>query len=258
MYAVMEKEEVTKIKAPVPVIDIQPDAKQVASKVATWLLDLAINGGERFTVSLSGGSTPKLLYSTLAKSPYKERFPWQNVHWFWGDERFVAKTDDLSNYKMVEEALLSRVPVPPQNVHSVNTALATPELAASHYEAELKRYYGADNLDPERPLFDVNFLGLGEDGHTASLFPGSQALEERNRWACAVIGARAEPRITLTYPVLESSRIVAFLVTGKGKEGILRQLKDGDQQLPSAQLKPIGQLYWFLDEAAASLLYVKK
>jgi 6-phosphogluconolactonase len=239
------------------IIEIEPSPDQVAIKVANWLLDLAMAAKERFTVSLSGGSTPKILYSALAQSPYKERFPWSMVHWFFGDERFVPKTDQLSNYKMVYEAMLSHVPVPEKNVHAVKTEMTDPNLAASDYERELKQYYGADKLDPQRPLFDVTFLGLGEDGHTASLFPGTAVLKERDKWASAVIGAKAEARITLTYPVIESSRFVAFLVTGAGKQEILCQLKAGNPDLPSAHVKPVGQIYWFLDEAAAQLLHAK-
>src|SRR5271170_5852415 len=158
------------------VIEIEPNPDQVATRVANWLLDLAVASKERFTVSLSGGSTPKILYSKLAQSPYKERFPWDKVHWFFGDERFVPKSDPLSNYKMVYDAMLSRVPVPEKNIHAVNTEGSDPIAAAFDYEQELKRHYGADKLVQERPLFDVTFLGLGEDGHTASLFPGTAVL----------------------------------------------------------------------------------
>jgi 6-phosphogluconolactonase len=240
------------------VIDIQADADRVSIKVADWLLGLALNSKERFAVSLSGGSTPKLLYSKLAQSPYKERFPWERVHWFFGDERFVPKSDQLSNYKMVFDAMLSKAPVPAENIHAIKTEISDPNQAASDYEQELKLYYGFDKLNPARPLFDVTFLGLGEDGHTASLFPGTSVLAERTKWVSAVIGAKPEARITLTYPAIESSRWVAFLVTGKSKQEILCQLKAGNPDLPSAHVKPVGKLYWFLDEAAAQLLHAKR
>jgi 6-phosphogluconolactonase len=241
-----------------PVIEIEANPDQVATKVANWLLDFAIAAHDRLTVSLSGGSTPKILYAKLAQQPYKERFPWDKVHWFFGDERFVPKADPLSNYKMVDEAMFSKVPVPAKNVHAVKTEGSDPVAAAVDYEQELKRYYGADKLSPERPLFDVTFLGLGEDGHTASLFPGTAVLKERDKWVSAVIGAKAEARITLTYPVIESSRFVAFLVTGAAKQEILCQLKAGNPALPSAHVKPVGQIYWFLDEPAAQLLHAKR
>jgi 6-phosphogluconolactonase len=240
-----------------PVIQIDSNAGEVATKVANWLLDLAIAAQDRFTVSLSGGSTPKILYSKLALPPYKERFPWNKVHWFFGDERFVPKADPLSNYKMVDDAMFSRVPVPAQNVHGVKTEGSDPEAAAADYEKELKRYYGADTLSPDKPLFDVTFLGLGEDGHTASLFPGTAVLKERSKWVSAVVGAKPEARITMTCPVIDSSRFVAFLVTGSAKQEILCQLKAGNPALPSAHVKPVGQIYWFLDEAAAQLLHAK-
>jgi len=239
------------------IIDVQANAEQVAVKVANWLTDLALVAKDRFTVSLSGGSTPKILYAKLAQAPYKEKFPWSKVHWFFGDERFVPKTDDLSNYKMVNDAMFSHVPIPPENIHGVKTELSDPNSAAADYEAVLKKYYGANKLDPNKALFDITFLGLGEDGHTASLFPGTAVLKEREKWVCAVTGAKPESRITLTYPVIESSRFVAFLVTGAGKQKILCQLKDGDQSLPSAHVKPTGPVYWFLDEAAAQLLHAK-
>ena len=155
----------------------------------------------------------------LADAGIASRFPWSRVHWFWGDERFVPHGHPDSNYRMARDALLSRVPVPDDNVHAIPTEGLSPEQAAAAYETTLKRFYGADMLAPDRPLFDVTLLGIGEDGHTASLFPGQPALQEMRRWAVAVIGAKSEPRITLTYPALDSSRDVAFLATGEGKAG---------------------------------------
>jgi 6-phosphogluconolactonase len=143
------------------------------------------------------------------------------------------------------------VPAPPQNIHGIETA-STPPDAARAYERVLKSYYGAEALDPARALFDVEILGLGPDGHTASLFPGTSVLEERDRWVAEVIGARAaEARITLTYPVLESSRHSAFLVAGKEKQEVLVRALASDEALPAAQVRPVGDLTWFIDEAAA-------
>ena len=127
----------------------------------------------------------------------------------------------------------------------------SPEQAAVAYETTLKRFYGADMLAPDRPLFDVTLLGIGEDGHTASLFPGQPALQEKPTWAVAVIGAKAEPRITLTYPALDSSRDVAFLATGRGKGESWHAPKAGNRELPAAMVRPIGRLHWFTDRAAA-------
>jgi 6-phosphogluconolactonase len=152
---------------------------------------------------------------------------------------------------MVREALLSRAPIPTANVHPVPTEGISPESAANSYERELKTFYGGEHLDPTRPLFDVTLLGLGPDGHTASLFPGTAVLAERDRWVAAVVGPKSEARITLTYPVLESSRHVAFLVAGKEKRGIFDQLQRGNTDLPAARLRPIGTLCLFADVAAA-------
>ena len=158
--------------------------------------------------------------------------------------------DDQSNYRMVLEALLSRAPIPALNIHPVPTDCVSPDAAAAVYARELKSFYGAERLDPVRPLFDVTLLGLGPDGHTASLFPGTAVLAERDRWVAAVVGAKREARITLTYPVLESSRHVAFLVEGKEKRAIFERLRGGDDSLPAARLRPIGTLCLFADAAA--------
>jgi 6-phosphogluconolactonase len=231
--------------------DVQPDAEALADHAAAWLTERVQAAGGRASVSLSGGSTPKRLYQLLAGPKYRDRFPWQKVHWFWGDERFVPKDDALSNYRMVREAMLDAAPVPPGNVYPVPTEGTTPEEAAAAYERELKAFYGADRLDPARPLFDVILLGLGEDGHTASLFPGVAALEERTRWVTAVVGAKPEARITLTYPAIESSRDVAFLVSGPAKREILARVRGGASDLPSARVRPVGRLHWLIDRAAA-------
>lgn len=227
------------------------DAASLVEWAAGWLLDSARAAQGRFAVALSGGSTPRALYERLAEPPYRDVFPWPRVHWFWGDERFVPHDDPQSNYGMVRAALLSRTPIAAGNIHVIPTEGLGPTQAAAAYERELKRFYGAENLDPARPLFDVTLLGLGPDGHTASLFPGTAVLAERERWAVAVIGAKAEARITLTYPALESSQRAAFLVVGKEKRAILRRLRDGDETLPAARLRPVGSLCIFADAAAA-------
>lgn len=227
-----------------------PDATALADWTAEWLLDLALAKEGPFSLCLSGGSTPKALYHRLAQPPYRERFPWDRTHLFWGDERFVPPTDVLSNFKMVQDALLAHVPIPPANVHRVQTQGLTPQTAAAKYQRELQGFYGADALDPARPLFDVNLLGLGEDGHTASLFPGTDVLAERRLWAAAVIGAKAEARITLTYPTLESARHAVFLVSGAGKTPMLTRLLAQDPALPAAHIRPVGALHVFADAQA--------
>jgi 6-phosphogluconolactonase len=147
--------------------------------------------------------------------------------------------------------MLSHAPAPAGNIHPIQTQNITPEEAAAAYERELKSFYGADTFDPTRPLFAITLLGLGEDGHLASLFPGHAVLNERRRWAAAVIGAAPEPRITLTYPTLESSRHTGFVVAGPGKAAILRRFRAGDPELPASRFHPIGELGVFVDKAAA-------
>jgi 6-phosphogluconolactonase len=231
-------------------LEILADHDALARRVADWLGALASKGGV-VGVALSGGSTPRRLYKLLAEPPWRDAFPWDRVHWFWGDERFVPPNDARSNYRMAREALLSRAPIPAANVHPIRTDDTTAETAAAAYQKTLESFYGAARLDPARPLFDVTLLGVGTDGHTASLFPGSAVLTERQRWVAAVVGSAPEPRITLTYPALESSRHVAFLVAGAEKRTVLERLLDGDQTLPAARLRPTGHLFWFVDAAAA-------
>ena len=223
----------------------------LAHNVAEWLCGLARASEGTFAVSLSGGSTPRRLYELLATPEIATRFPWSRTHWFWGDERFVPHDHPDSNYGMARNAFLSSVPAPDSNIHAVPTEGLSPEQAAAAYEATLKRFYGAETLAPGRPLFDVTLLGIGDNGHTASLFPGQPALQEKRRWVVAVIGAEAETRITLTYPAIDSSREVAFVVTGKEKRGVVARAQAGDRTLPAALVRPVGHLHWFTDRAAS-------
>src|SRR6201981_2164361 len=231
-------------------IEILPDPLALAHHVAKWMTQAALAAEGSFRVSLSGGSTPKTLYGLLASDEFKDRFPWQLVSWYWGDERFVPPDHPDSNYRMTREAMLAKAPVPPENIHPV-PADGTPEDAARRYERTLQEAYGAGALCPARPLFDVMLLGLGADGHTASLLPGEPVLEERKRWVAVVAHGRPEIRINMTYPVIESSRRVAFLVTGREKAAILRSIRTGTSQAPAARIRPVGELLWFVDKAAA-------
>jgi 6-phosphogluconolactonase len=223
----------------------------LARHAAAWLVRAAAGSEGPFRVALSGGSTPRRLYELLSGSPYRESFPWTRAHWFWGDERFVPHDSPESNYRMVRDAMLAHAPVPTANIHPIPTEDLTPQEAALTYERELKTFYGATMLSPDRPLFDLTFLGLGPEGHIASLFPGTEILNERVRWVGAVIGAKQEPRITLTYPALESSRTTAFLVSGAAKRPVAARLLEGDPDLPASHLHTRGALHIFLDRAAA-------
>ena len=231
-------------------VEVLPDPPSLARHVAEWMTAAALATTGPFRVSLSGGSTPKTLYGLLASDAFRERFPWQRVFWSWGDERFVPYDHPESNYRMTREAMLSKVPVPPENIHPV-PADGTPEQAAERYERTLQAAYGATVLDPAKPLFDITLLGLGPDGHTASLLPDDAVLEERKRWVAAVSHGRPEVRITMTYPVIESSRYVAFLLAGKEKTAMFSEIRAGGSRVPAARVKPVGELIWFVDKAAA-------
>ena len=231
-------------------IETLADPAALARHVAEWMTEAAAASTGDFRVSLSGGSTPRALYTLLASEPFVGRFPWTRVHWYWGDERFVPWDHPESNYRMTREAMLSKAPVPPQNVHPVPPD-GTPDDAARRYEATLQAGYGAAVLDPARPMFGITLLGLGPDGHTASLLPGEPVLEERQRWVAAVSHGRPEVRITMTYPVIESSARVAFLVAGQEKAAILKTIRAGGSEVPAARVKPLGELIWFTDRAAA-------
>src|SRR5258708_9395988 len=231
-------------------IEILPDPLALARHVAEWMTAAALAAKGPFRVSLSGGSTPKTLYGLLASDEFRGRFPWPLVSWYWGGERFVPHDHPDSNYRMTREAMLAKAPVLRENVHPV-PADGTPDDAARRYERTLQAAYGAAVLDPARPLFDMTLLGLGPDGHTASLLPGEPVLEERQRWVAAVSHGRPEIRITMTYPVIESSRQVAFLGTGKEKAAIFNAIRVGCSDVPAARVKPVAELIWFVDRAAA-------
>jgi 6-phosphogluconolactonase len=231
-------------------IEILSDPPALAHHVAEWMTQAALAAQGPFRVSLSGGSTPKALYRLLASDEFRTRFPWPRVSWYWGDERFVPYEHPDSNYRMTSEAMLAKAPVPPENIHPVPTD-GTPEDAARRYERTLQGAYGAATFDPQRPLFDVTLLGLGPDGHTASLLPGEPVLDERKRWVAAVSHGRPEVRITMTYPAIDSSRRVAFLVAGEEKAEIFNAIRTGNSQVPAARVRPVGELFWFVDQAAA-------
>jgi 6-phosphogluconolactonase len=234
-------------------IETLPDAEALARRAAEWLTAAMTASTGRFAVALAGGSTPRQLYRLLTEPPWRDRIPWPRVHWFWGDERFVPQDHHDSNFAMVQDALLAHAPIPAECIHPIPTSTATPEQAAGAYEHDLQSWYGGTALSPDRPLFDVTLLGLGADGHLASLFPGSPVLAERKRWTSAVAEAPQPPhvpRITLTYPALESSRETVFLVSGGGKRTILSQFLAG-ADIPAARLRPAGRLRLFVDRAAA-------
>jgi 6-phosphogluconolactonase len=227
------------------------DPATLAKTAAERLIARVAANGERVAICLTGGSSPKQLYELLAHEPYRSRIAWDRVHWFIGDERFVPATDSLNNMRMARQAFLDRC-APLVNIHPVATGSANPDEAALRYEAELKSFYGAEDLDPARPLFDVVLMGVGPDGHTASLFPGYPAVEEKVRWVVGVPQAHVEPlvaRVSLTLPALGACHEMLFEVTGADKRGVLKRMLAGED-LPAARAYAVGETTWLVDRAA--------
>jgi 6-phosphogluconolactonase len=211
------------------------------------------------SIALAGGSTPRQLYRLLAdpESPYRASLPWDRIHFFWGDERQVPPDHADSNYRMALDAMLSAAAVPPANIHPIRGEAADAATAAAEYEEELRRFFRPGAAG--RPRFDLVLLGMGADGHTASLFPGTPAIDEEARW---VVGTRRPQdtldRVTLTVPVINNAVHVIFLVAGAAKAATLREVIEGDaspQRLPSRAIRPVdGTLLWLVDQEAAARL----
>ncbi|MCU1304293.1 MAG: 6-phosphogluconolactonase [Candidatus Sulfotelmatobacter sp.] len=231
------------------------DLFQAAAEEVIRTATTAVAQRGRFTIALSGGSTPKNLYTLIAANA--SAMPWAQMFFFWGDERHVAPEDPESNYRMAKEALLSKVPIPPANVFPVPTENPDADAAAAAYEQTLRKFFA---LEPGQfPRFDLILLGMGPDGHTASLFPETAALHEKSRLVVANwVEKMKTHRITFTLPVLNAARCVAFLVSGADKAAVLREVLEGaapPEKYPSKLVQPTnGKLIWFLDRAAASQL----
>ena len=230
--------------------EVLPDPDAVARAAAERLVAVAGAKAGRVGICLSGGSTPKLLYRLLAGPAFRDRLPWERLHWFFGDERVGDGPEAGSNRRLAEDAFGDLVP--DGHLHPIPTG-PTPQACAAAYAAALQAWYGADRLDPARPLFDLVLLGLGEDGHTASLFPGKPEAREDAAWVVAVPEAGLAPfvpRVSLTLPALGATPLILFLVTGAGKRAPLARIAAGED-LPSAHAKAWGETVWLLDEAAA-------
>jgi 6-phosphogluconolactonase len=230
------------------------DPAALAIAAAERVLARIAASSKRAAICLTGGSSPKRLYQLLATDFYRSRIPWDRVHWFIGDERLVPAGDPLHNMTMARAAFLDQC-APASNVHAIPTATADPadpDRSAALYEAELKSFYGADTLDRGRPLFDLVLMGVGPDGHTASLFPGYPEVEETARWVVGVPRANVEPfvpRVSLTLPTLASCREMLFEVAGADKRGILTRVLAGEN-LPAGRAASIGETVWLVDQAA--------
>jgi len=226
-------------------IEIYADAKELAQAAAEYFVAQCPE-----TVALSGGSTPKLMFQVLA-GQFRDDVPWSNVHFFWSDERHVAPDDPESNYRMAAEALLSHVPVTTDNVHRIRGESPDAAAAASEYEQTLR-----DVTQQALPRLDLIFLGLGTDGHTASIFPGSEVLNETKRLVAAPYVEKFKSyRITMTLPLLNNGASIVFLVSGAEKAEIVNSILQGEHKYPAQAVNPTqGELIWMLDKDAASKL----
>jgi 6-phosphogluconolactonase len=235
----------------------QEAARHFCQRVREGVADKGI-----FTLVLSGGSTPRRLYEILSQPPLLRELPWPRIHFFWGDERYVPSDHRDSNFAMAHASLLSRIPVPETNVHPVEISEQSGPETAFDYEEKIRVFFQAPNpletpLSPEQnispPSFDLVLLGLGQDGHTASLFPGDSALEEKRHWTAWVPRPGQppdHPRITLTLPIINQADEVLFLVSGEGKKEIVQTTLEDPMKAqslyPAARVKPRGRLSWFV------------
>ena len=226
---------------------------ELSDAVAGWMVSFisdTVKKNGRFTISLSGGSTPQKLYKLLATESYKQQIDWSKMHIFWGDERVVPFEDERNNAKMTYDTLLNHVPVPVSQIHVMKTDIE-PEDAARQYDDILHQYF-----NQQETTFDLTLLGMCDDGHTLSIFPGSELVEEKSAWVKAIyVPAQNMYRITCTVPVTNKSARVAFLTAGSNKAPILKQVTEGEfnpKLYPSQLIRPDnGELYWFVDKEAA-------
>jgi 6-phosphogluconolactonase len=240
--------------------------KQASIAVADQIVNTtnaAVSDKGFCTIVLAGGKTPQQAYELLSEPPRAEQMPWQQSHFFWGDERWLASNHPDSNFFMAHRALFSKVQISPQNLHQIPTSDQAPEIGAEVYEKHLRNFFHLKSLTESNsnsesftfPSFDLILLGMGTDGHTASLFPGSNFLDEKEKWLTAVEGSEGSPpipRITLTLPVLNQAKNILFLISGNKKMKILNTILDKPEEAeklyPAAHVKPSGKLVWVVAE----------
>ncbi|MBW7966614.1 6-phosphogluconolactonase [Bradyrhizobium sp. BR 10261] len=234
-----------------PKLIVVADAEALAQAAAERVMArIAANPG-RIAICLTGGSSPKKLYQLLGSDGYRSRIPWDRVHWFIGDERFVPESDPLNNMAVARAIFLDR-DAPSGHIHPIPTLVENPDESAAAYAHELQAFYGSSQLDPARPLFDLVLMGAGPDGHTASLFPGYPEIEETARWVVGVPKANVAPfvpRVSLTLPALASCREMLFGIAGHDKQPILTRLLNGEN-LPALRARSHGETVWMVDRAA--------
>lgn len=237
------------------------DAGRLAEAAANYVVEVAraaITARGRFALALAGGSTPRKLYELLATPPYSEKMPWDKFRFFWGDERAVPPDHEDSNFRLANEALLSKLRIASAQIHRMQAERADLENAAVDYEAEIARVFDVD-LDGEPPRFDLVLLGMGADGHTASLFPYTEAAREETRWVISNYVPKLDSfRLTLTARILNKAAHVLFLITGADKAEALAQVLEGERdplRLPAQLIQPeLGELVWYVDTRAANKL----
>ena len=233
-------------------IIVLADEAALAEAAARRLIGSIKSRPARASVCLTGGSTPAALYRALARKSYRDELLWERIDWFIGDDRYVPIDHPLSNMGMAKALFLDACATP-GSIHSIPMNAGSPAAAAAAYQAELTSHYGEPVLTTGRPLFDIVLMGIGPDGHTASLFPGSPLLNERKQWVAGVERANVAPfvpRVTLTFPALQSCREMLVLVSGAGKRAVLSRLAKGED-LPAGRLDPAGAFVWMMDSAAA-------
>jgi 6-phosphogluconolactonase len=226
-------------------------AGALANAAADRLMARIDTNKARIAICLTGGSSPEQLYAVLASEAYRNKIPWDRVHWFIGDERFVPPADPRNNMAMAREIFLDAY-APRSNIHPIPTDAGSPDESAERYARELGSFYGLDRLEQSRPLFDLVMMGMGPDGHTASIFPDYPAMEETERWVVGVPKANVEPfvpRVTLTLPALASCREMLFEVAGHDKRAILTRVLAGEN-LPANRARSNGETIWLVDKAA--------
>lgn len=236
-------------------LHVFPDNRGFVDGAADFIAgvaDAAITERGRFVIALSGGGTPKPIYARLATADYRDRIAWEKVHVFFGDERCVLPDDVRSNYRMAREAWFDHSPMPPENIHRIHGE-DDPAREALRYEQDIARLYRSAGL----PAVDLILLGMGDNGHTASLFPGTAALRETKRWVVAqYVEVMTTWRVTFTAPLINAARYVAFLAEGAGKAQMLWNVLEGPYQpdvWPSQLVQPLsGELHWLVDAAAAA------
>lgn len=235
--------------------------KDLNEKAAEYIINIATKSIYEkgfFTVALSGGNSPREIYSNLTQKKFSEKINWEKVLFFWGDERFISHTNNLSNYKMAYDVLLSKIKIPMENIFRIPTETSSAEESAFLYEKIIKKIFyklGMIDINKRLPIFDLIILGVGRDGHTASLFPGHRAVNEKEKWVVCVkahVRVTLHDRITITLPVINSAKNVMFIISGEGKGKIIKTIfeeKKDSKVYPASLVKPDdGQTVWFIDK----------